>query len=173
VTVFVLPYAPRQQTDGAVADDAFVASPQPDSGALQAVRSQLATARLLGSEIFVEGPAYRPAQLDVYIAVDAPLRADLRQQIVTQLQTYLDPLVGGDDGEGWPFGDPLRPSALLRQVQDVIGQAGDVLQVSVLIDGMTNPESCNDIPIRPHELVVLKNVDLHFQTRTARIGGLR
>jgi hypothetical protein len=140
---------------------------------LQAVRSQLATARLLGSEIFVEGPAYRPAQLDVYIAVDAPLRADLRQQIVTQLQTYLDPLVGGDDGEGWPFGDPLRPSALLRQVQDVIGQAGDVLQVSVLIDGMTNPESCNDIPIRPHELVVLKNVDLHFQTRTARIGGLR
>ncbi len=173
VTVFVLPYAPRQQTAGAVADGAFVASPQPDPGALQAVRSQLSTGRLLGSEIFVEGPVYRPVQLDVYIAVDAPLHADLRQQIVAQLQTYLDPLVGGDEGEGWPFGDPLRPSAILEQAQNVIGPAGDVKQVSVLIDGMTDPESCTDVPIRPHELVVLKNVDLHFQTRPARIGGLR
>jgi hypothetical protein len=173
VTVFVVPYAPREQTDGALADDVFVAAPQPDPGALQAARTQMDAARLLGSEVFVEGPAYRPVWLGVYIAVDSPLSAALRQQIVTRLRTFLDPLVGGDGGEGWPFGDPLRPSALLQQAQDVVGQAGDVLQVSILIDGMTTPESCRDVPILPHELVTLENVDLHMQPRTARIGGLR
>jgi hypothetical protein len=173
VTVFVVPYAPREQTDGALADDVFVAAPQPDPGALQAARTQMDGARLLGSEVFVEPPVYRPVCLGVYIAVDSPLSADLRQQIVTRLRTFLDPLVGGDGGEGWPFGDPLRPSALSQQAQDVVGQAGDVLKVSILIDGMTTPESCRDVPILPHELVTLLNVDLQMQPRTARIGGLR
>ena len=174
VTVFVVPYAPRQQTDGAIANGVFVAAPQPDPGALQAVKTQLNAARLVGSEIFVQGPIYRPVQLDVYIAVDSPLRSDLRQRIVTDLQNYLDPLIGGDDGEGWTFGDPLRPSALMKRAQDVVDQAGDVLKVSVLLlDGANPTESCKDVPIQPHELVTLKTVNLHSQPRTARIGGLR
>jgi hypothetical protein len=127
----------------------------------------------LGGEIFVEGPTYRPVWLEVYIAADSILPADLRQQIVTRLRTYLDPLGGGDEDEGWPFGDPLRPSALSNHVQDVLGKAGDVLKVSILIDGMTTPESCRDVPILPHELVTLENVDLHMQPRIARLGGLR
>jgi predicted phage baseplate assembly protein len=173
VTVFVVPYAPRELTDGSIADDVFVAAPQPDPGALQAVTNQLNAARLLGSQVFVEGPAYRQVQLGVYIAVDTPLSASIRQGIVTRLQTYLDPLVGGEEEEGWPFGDPLRPSALLQQAQNVVGQAGDVLKVSVLIDGMTAPENCRDVPILPHELVALQNVDLYIHSRAVRSGGLR
>jgi hypothetical protein len=105
--------------------------------------------------------------------VSTPLAPSLREQIIAGLQTFLDPLVGGDDLKGWPFGDPLRPSALARVAQDVVGSAGDVQSVSILIDCATAAESCNDVAIRPHELVTLVHVDIRTQRRSAQSGGLR
>ena len=173
VTVFVVPYAPREQTDGYLEDGAFVLAPQPDPGALKATQSRLDEAKLLGGQVFLVGPVYRPVWLGIDIAVDSTLPANLRERLVTRLQTFLDPLVGGDGGKGWPFGDPVRPSALLKQAQDVLGQAGDVIRVSIRVEGMTTAESCRDVLIAPYELVKLEKVELHTQRRTARIGGLR
>ena len=173
VTVFVVPYAPREEIDGAAAQDAFVPAPQPDPGALEAAQDRLNAARLLGSEVFVRGPVYRPVWLSVDVASDSTLSAGLRQQVITGLQEFLDPLVGGDDGEGWPFGDPLRPSSLLRVAQAVLGDAADVLRVSVRLDGMDTPESCKDVAIRPNELLELEQVVLNVQRRAPSPGGLR
>jgi hypothetical protein len=111
--------------------------------------------------------------LSLAIAVDSALSAALRQEILTGLQTFLDPLVGGEQGNGWPFGDPLRPSALLKIAQDILGDAGDILSVGIRIDGMQAAESCRDTSIRPCELVNLVHVDLATQRRTPQSGGLR
>jgi predicted phage baseplate assembly protein len=173
VTVFVVPYAPRVETDGAWASDAFVAAPQPDPGALQAARVWLNTGRLIGADAFVCGPVYRRVWLTLVIAVDAAPATALREAIITGLQNYLDPLVGGDGGDGWPFGDPLRPTALLRVAQNILGTAGDVQSVSVRLDGMTAADNCTDVTIKPHELVTLEHVNLQTRLRPPPAGGLR
>jgi predicted phage baseplate assembly protein len=173
VTVFVVPYAPRVQIDGDWAKYALVAAPQPDPGALQAARACLDHGRLIGGDVFICGPIYRSVWLALVIAVDALPSTALRESIITGLQNYLDPLVGGDHSDGWPFGNPLRPTALLRVAQDVVGTAGDVESVSVRLDGMTTAESCRDVPIRPYELVSLAHVDLHTRQRLPHSGGLR
>jgi predicted phage baseplate assembly protein len=173
VTVFVVPYAPRVEIDGDWAKDAFVAAPHPDQGALQAARVRVNHGRLIGVDVFVCGPIYRPVWLALVIAVDAVPSTALRETIITRLQKYLDPLVGGDHSGGWPFGNPLRPTALLRVAQEILGLAGDVQSVSVRLDGMTTAESCRDVPIRPHELVRLVHVDLQTRRRSAQSEGLR
>jgi hypothetical protein len=173
VTIFAVPYAPRVQKDGDWAKATFVAAPKPDPGALQAAQARLTSGKLIGGDVIVLGPVYRPIWLGLTIAVSTPLAPSLREQIIAGLQTFLDPLVGGDDLRGWPFGDPLRPSALARVAQDIVGRAGDVQSVSILIDCATAVESCNDVAIRPHELVTLVHVDIRTQRRSAESGGLR
>jgi predicted phage baseplate assembly protein len=174
VTVFVVPYAPRAATDGNWAKDVYDPAPVADPGALQAVRAVLASAKLIGGDVFVCPAVYRPVWLSLTIAVDAPLVARVRQAMITGLQNFLDPLIGGVDAQGWPFGDPLRPSALLRVAQSVLGSAGDVLSVSVRIDSASAAaQPCNDVAIRPFELVNLVHVDLPTQQRPVPSGGLR
>jgi hypothetical protein len=174
ITVFILPYAPRVQTDGDSASAIYVGAPLPDQGAVQAAQTYLNNARLIGGEIFVCPAAYRKVWLSLTIAVDAPLPVNLRQMILTGLQNFLDPLTGGDDAEGWPFGDPLRPSSLLEVAQAILGSSGDVQSVAVAIDspGAKAPP-CKDVAIRPHELVNLMHVDLVTNQRPVSLGGLR
>jgi Baseplate J-like protein len=173
VTVFVVPYSPRPGIESDWGQDTFVAAPQPDPGALQATRDRMNTGRLLGADVFVCGPVYRRVSLAVAVTVDVAPSTALREAIIAGLQNYLDPLVGGDEGEGWPFGDPIRPTALMRVVQDILGTAGDVQSVSVRLDSATVAESCQDVRIRPHELLALAHVDLNAQRRRPEGGGLR
>lgn len=135
--------------------------------------ARLAAGKLIATDIFVCPPVYRAVWLGLTVAVDSPLSVAVRQTVISSLQTFLDPLVGGDDQEGWLFGDPLRPSALMKVAQTALGEAGDVQIVSVRIDGMTVPSTCNDVPINPNELVNLVHVEISTQQRAAASGGLR
>jgi predicted phage baseplate assembly protein len=173
MSVFVVPYAPREKTDGAFDPHVFVAAPQPDPAALAAARIRLNAGRLIGSQILVLPPAYRSVWLEVDVAADGQLSSDFREEIALSLRDFLDPLVGGDNGDGWPFGDPLRPSALLRQAQNALGDAADVEKVWVRVSGMSVPGSCVDVPIGSHELPKLEQVHVRVQTRSAAAGGLR
>jgi predicted phage baseplate assembly protein len=174
ITVFVVPYAPRVQNDGDWANDIYVAAPVPDQGAIQAAQATLIGAKLIGGEVFVCPPVYRKVWLTMVVAVDSPLSVGMRQNIITSLHNFLDPLTGAADGKGWPFGDPLRPSALLRLAQAVLGSAGDMQSVSVVIDSANaQAELCKDVAIRPHELVNLMHVDLVTNRRPVQSGGLR
>ena len=172
VTVFVVPYAPRVAIDGDWASEIYDPAPLPDPGALLAAQTYLSAAKLIGGEVFVCPPAYRPVWLTLTVAVDKPLSTKLRQNILTGLQNYLDPLIGGDEGDGWEFGDPLRPSALLHVAQGILGAAGDMQSVGVRIDSPeATPESCKDVTIQPFELVNLRHVDFVTQRRAVQSGG--
>ena len=48
-----------------------------------------------------------------------------------RLTSFLDPLVGGDDHQGWPFGEPLRPSVLLRESQVAVEDSAVVNSVAI------------------------------------------
>ncbi|MCX4673185.1 hypothetical protein OG453_42255 [Streptomyces sp. NBC_01381] len=147
VTTLVVPRVPRAPGDSAAPD--AVPLPVPDPGALAAVYSRLAAARLLGAGVFVAPPRYRWVRVRVTLAADTVRR----QLLDAALRRHLDPLTGGD-GNGWPFGGVLRPSALLRAAERALAAAGDrtpVRSVAVALD--EGPyESCGDLPLRAGEL---------------------
>lgn len=148
VTTIVVPRVPRATGDSTAPD--AVPLPVPDPGALTAVRARLEAARLLGAGVFAAPPRYRPVRVRITLPADTARR----QLLDAALRRFLDPLTGGDDGTGWPFGGVLRPSALLRAAERALRAAGDrtpVQSVAAALDDGPS-ESCGDLPLRPGEL---------------------
>jgi len=147
VTVHIVPSVPRD-----------VPAPQPDPGMLCAVADRLAEARLLTAEVFVRPPAYRTVRLRVDLSGRPADRAKVSTVVGDALRRYLDPLVGGDEETGWPFGEALRPSALLRVAQQALGDLAVVAGVSIALDGTEPTDSCGDQVLRPGELPVVREI---------------
>ena len=147
VTVFIVPDVSRPDVlsedsaefESTIVESAFVAAPVPDPGALAMVRAKLEKTRLAGSEVFVSAPRYQPVNLTVDVESNAADVAQLSQKMRRRLRRFLDPLVGGDLGDGWPFGEPVRPSAILREAQDALGEHGRVLQLFIDLPDQTTP----------------------------------
>jgi predicted phage baseplate assembly protein len=153
VTVRIVPSVPR---DDPGAPD-FVAAPRPDPGTLRAVAARLADARLLAAEVFVRVPAYRVVRLRVDLSGQPADRTRASALVGGALRRFLDPLAGGD-GTGWPFGEALPPSALLRTAQQAIGDLADVCAVAIGIDGAEPAETCLDVPLNAGELPMVHEV---------------
>jgi predicted phage baseplate assembly protein len=173
VSVYVVPHAPRGNADWDRPD--FVAAPKPDPGLRTQVLTALCAARLLGEELFVRAPSYRAVRLRVEVTGTPRDPAAAGRSIRHALRRYLDPLTGGDETAGWPFGAPLRPSALLRVAQQAAGHDGDVRSVAINLDGTASWEDCRDVAIRPQELVELGDVRVRFSSGngTTPAGGLQ
>ena len=89
---------------------------------LDQVRAYLDQRRLLTTALVVSEPEYRwvsvVAQVRLRWGVDAEA---VRQNVEEKLYRFIDPLSGGPDGTGWPFGRDLFVSELYSQIQSVTG----------------------------------------------------
>lgn len=176
VCVYVVPRAPRGETDWDQPD--FVPAPRPDPGLLSQVNAGLDAARLLGEELFVKGPRYRSVQLRVDVTGTPRDPAAVRARVTMAVRRFLDPLTGGDRQQGWPFGAPVRPSALLRVTQQAAGHDGDVSRVAIALDGSASWEECHDVTIGRYDLVQVAQPDDDITVRfspgtgTGTAGGL-
>jgi hypothetical protein len=173
VTVFVVPEVPREEENEELRESAFVAAPVADPGALPAVRARLEAARLVTTEVFVAPARYRAVSLRVAVEADPLDPAALESRLEEHLRRFLDPLTGGADGDGWPFGEPVRPSALLREAQEALGRDGEVFRVVIGLDGKEPSEDCQDVEIGEHELVFLTGLVLELRRVGTGRGGLR
>jgi predicted phage baseplate assembly protein len=169
MTVYVVPQAPRH--GAAVAED-DVAAPVVDPGALQAVVERLDAARLVGTEVYVRSARYRAVRVAVTIGSQPPDGGDLRARLTADFRTYLDPLVGGA-GDGWPFGEPLRPSALLRRAHALLGPGIPIASVAIGLDDDLPHDDCADVTIGGNELVHLRDLSVRWEPSAAQDGGLR
>ena len=166
IAVTVVPYADRTAEPAA-----WTAAPQPDAGAVEAVRQRLEGARLLSQEVFVLAPAYRRVTVDVSVSALSD-EGDAGERIVAALRTYLDPLVGGSEGEGWPFGGPVRPSALTGVVQDTAGVEATVTRLTVALDDGASSD-CAELAIGERELVYLGTATVSWVAVAPPGGGLQ
>ena len=174
VTVYVVPDAPREDLDEARVESAYVAAPLPDAGALQAVSARLEAARLVGTELFVRAPRYRGVALAFQVQGASADGAALQRQVERHLRRFLDPLVGGGQRDGWPFGEPLRPSVMLREAQAAAGSALRVMEAAIGLDGNAPNESCRDVAIGRFDLVWLESLQLQLEPGAAAAReGLR
>jgi uncharacterized phage protein gp47/JayE len=104
VTVVVIPHS----TDP---------KPVPSAATMQLVANWLDTHRLITTEIYVTAPTYRKVEIQVSVIADPrSLIATVSQALNNQLLNYFNPVTGGDDGEGWDFGETIFTSETMRQI---------------------------------------------------------
>ncbi|MFI0418840.1 putative baseplate assembly protein [Spongiactinospora sp. 9N601] len=142
------------------ANDPPVPAPSPadeppvvDAGTLRAVAAFLAREAAPAGVTVVTGPvAYRRVAVEARVVLDRDQdRAAVLARAADAVTGYLDPLRGGEDGGGWPFGGPVRHTPLVRRLLAVDG----VLAVSGLaltVDGLRLPP-CTDHAIPANDLV--------------------
>jgi predicted phage baseplate assembly protein len=101
----------------------------PDPPLIETVRAYLDERRVLGTSLDVQ--PMRLLELSVVVqAVRQPLsrKATVEAQVREALYRFLNPFVGGFDGEGWPPGRPVNQGDLFAVVQGV----ADVVEVRML-----------------------------------------
>jgi len=94
----------------------------PSTDLLRRVKHALEPARLLTTRIHVVRPRF--VTLSVVITLVARHGADpisLREEAVRRLETFFDPLDGGPDGKGWPFGRSVFVSEIYQLLDNVPG----------------------------------------------------
>jgi predicted phage baseplate assembly protein len=134
-----------------------VPQPTPSPGLIAAVAARLASRRLIGTRVSVVGPTY------LEIAVRARVRAfptmaaaTLKKAIVDALTRFFDPLAGGPEGNGWPFGRDVYRSEVLEALDGVPGV--DHVVSLELMAGAPSPDKqcppqCGNICLQPTWLV--------------------
>jgi hypothetical protein len=70
----------------------------------------------------VVGPKYLDLSVQAEVRAQAGSnKANLQAAIVAALNKFLDPLVGGPDRSGWPFGRDVYRSEVMRVIDEVTG----------------------------------------------------
>jgi predicted phage baseplate assembly protein len=98
-------------------------APVPSSELLSRVFALLDERRLITTRVAVVPPAYRGVVVEAEVVPTAGLLdpAALRSRVEGAIRAFLDPLAGGVDGAGWPFGRALFRSELFRVLEGVDG----------------------------------------------------
>jgi predicted phage baseplate assembly protein len=95
---------------------------QPPPELVQEVTGFLDERRLLGTQLVVDGPAYVGVRVEASIVAPSHLDGDIvAKDVAGRITEYLDPLIGGGDGNGWPFGRPVTLSEIQSVIQSIPG----------------------------------------------------
>lgn len=126
----------------------------PSEQILAAITARLDERRLLGTRLVVEPPVYQGVTVVARI-VTAGDADRVRQDALDALYRYLNPLRGGAEGTGWPFGRPVQYGEIFAALQQVPG-AGLVEEVRLFpadpITGRRGP-AAERIDVARHALV--------------------
>jgi hypothetical protein len=79
-------------------------------------------------------------------------RGDAVRDALKLFNSFFDPVTGGDDGQGWPFGGTLSYSALVRKLLSEVNGITAVPRLAFVVDGVRRP-TCTDFPISPNSLL--------------------
>jgi predicted phage baseplate assembly protein len=114
--VLIIPAAPQE--DGRIEFPELV----PSEETLQRIGERLDEVRLIGTRVSVEPPSYRG--VTVVARLVARPKADvtrIKTEALSALYGYLNPISGGPDGEGWPFGRPVQAGEVYGLLQRIRG----------------------------------------------------
>lgn len=140
----------------------------PPQEAIDAIVATLEEKRTVGARIVVEPPSYQG--VTVVAKLSATLRAApaaLELEALRALNRYFDPLVGGPEGRGWPFGRPVQTGEVYAVLQRLSGT--DLVDEVRLFaaDPITGKrgEPVTRIDLDPHALVF----SFRHQVRVGRV----
>jgi predicted phage baseplate assembly protein len=123
--------------------------PVPSPDMIAAVERSLGSARPVTTELHVVAPAYVPVTVTATLHTAAPGPAVLADAQAA-LDTFFDPLTGGPDRTGWPFGRGILKADLL----DILAGLDGVRYVDGLgISAGAGAARCDNVALCPTELV--------------------
>jgi predicted phage baseplate assembly protein len=129
-----------------------VGRPAPSAGLLNAVSAYLARRHVIGTRIDVLGPDYLEVAAMVQLkAFPGQSKTAVRDAVAGALQRFLDPLVGGPDGKGWPLGRDVYTSEVLDVIARVPG-VDHVLSLQLVVPG--SEAQCGNVCLSPLALTV-------------------
>jgi predicted phage baseplate assembly protein len=128
--------------------------PIPDEDTLRAVSEALSnTLSPAGVEIVAAAPAFHNIRIEATVVLKRSVnRGEAVRDVLAELNSYLDPIKGGDDGQGWPFGGTLFHSAFVRRLLSKVSSVSAVPRLSFVVDGARRA-TCVDFPIPANSLV--------------------
>jgi len=127
-----------------------------ESGLREEIRAYLEDRKLLTVEVAVGPPPYR------WVAVEASLKAKRRTdpakvkaEAERSLYRFINPVVGGPESEGWPFGRDLFVSELFSLLQQVPGveHVKDVRMYAVSPENGTREGPVQQVAAPPDGLI--------------------
>ncbi|WP_406103414.1 putative baseplate assembly protein [Streptomyces sp. NBC_01003] len=94
----------------------------PSDQVLATITEALDERRLIGTRLVVEPPVYQGVTVVARLSVPAGEDADrVRDAALAALFRHLNPLHGGPDGTGWPFGRPVQYGEVFGVIQRAVG----------------------------------------------------
>ena len=124
VSLLVVPFA---NTDAIAQGNGI---PPEDFALSNALQEQILTyldeRRLLGVQVELQEPNYVGVSVQTEVALEPAYNnpfasEEIRRNLRRSLYKYLNPLTGGMDGKGWPFGRPLYTSDIVALLQQTPG----------------------------------------------------
>ena len=92
---------------------------EPKDADIDRLKQFLDQRRLITTRLFVNAPAYRWVAAQVQVRASIGMETAVSQQILSRLYQFLNPLVGGANGMGWPFGRELFVSDVYQCLQGI------------------------------------------------------
>ncbi len=94
----------------------------PGDALLQRITRHLDERRLIGTRLAVGPPFYQGVTVVATVHAFRGVDTDrVRRKAHDALYRHLDPLIGGTDGKGWPFGRPVQSGEVFAVLQRVPG----------------------------------------------------
>jgi predicted phage baseplate assembly protein len=93
----------------------------PSDELLAAIAGHLDERRLIGTRLVVEPPYYQGVTVVAQMVTTGADADQVRRDAQDALYRYLNPLRGGADGAGWPFGRPVQLGEVFAVLQAVRG----------------------------------------------------
>jgi predicted phage baseplate assembly protein len=94
----------------------------PNPALIEKIAEYLDTRRCIGARVSVEPPFYQGVTVVAQLRAQARTTTEgLRARATDALYGYLNPVRGGPEGSGWPFGRPVQSGEIFAVLQQVPG----------------------------------------------------
>ncbi|WP_079405767.1 putative baseplate assembly protein [Streptomyces sp. 3211] len=117
VRVLVVPDAVADEGDDRLRFEQLIPSDQ----VLEAITGTLDERRLIGTRLVVQPPVYQGVTVVARLSAPAADADRVREAALAALFRHLNPLHGGPDGAGWPFGRPVQYGEVFGVLQRAVG----------------------------------------------------
>jgi hypothetical protein len=127
--------------------------PIPDEATLQAVARFLSKkAAPAGIEVVAAAPIYQRIRVETMIEIDPQADTGVTVQgVLSMLNKYFHPIIGGEDGQGWPYGQPVYHNAVVGKIL-TCDNVRAVPNLVIVIDGLRQ-DRCQDAFVRRFALL--------------------
>jgi hypothetical protein len=89
---------------------------------LRIVADDLERRRPVGARVLLEPPYYQGVTVVARLTARPRIEAHaLREDALAALYQYFNPITGGPDGDGWPFGRPVQAGEVYAVLQRLRG----------------------------------------------------